>query len=157
MYINIVPNKWNRFKPLIKYIFRIVIVVGPVESVDKKQNPIDVGEAGSSQSGYRGLHPAWNRLLLWRDSGRLIHKLSTGKASFSSNPHIGDIQNGCPYLGAEIYIVQRILGDFSTANAIYPQIIATYPQFQTLKSGYGGFPYLLNIGCVLPKNSDFGK
>ena len=43
MYINIVPKKCHRYKHIIKYIFRIVIVVGPVDSVDKKQNPIHVG------------------------------------------------------------------------------------------------------------------
>jgi len=83
-------------------MFRIVIVVGPVESVDKKQTPIDVGDAASTRSGYRVFRPAWNRLCLWRDSGVLIHKLSTEKASFSSNPHIGDLQNHCPYLGVWI-------------------------------------------------------
>jgi hypothetical protein len=43
VYINIVPKKCHRYKHIIKYIFRIVIVVGLVDSVDKKQIPIDVG------------------------------------------------------------------------------------------------------------------
>jgi len=102
MYINIVPKKCHRYKHIIKYIFRIVIVVGPVDSVDKKQNPIHVGWSASSRSGCRALRPERNHLLLWRNLGRLIHKLSTGKASFSPNPHIGDFQNRCPHLGVWI-------------------------------------------------------
>jgi hypothetical protein len=90
-------------------------------------------------------------LLLWRDFGRLIHKLSTGKAYLSSNPHIGDSQNHCPYLGVWIYISRPYPWDFSTAKATYPQIIATYPHLRALKSSYKGFPCPLYIGGVLSK------
>jgi len=33
----------------------------------------------------------------------------------------------------------------STVKAIYPQIIATYPQISALETGSGGFPYPVNV------------
>jgi hypothetical protein len=39
--------------------------------------------------------------------------------------------------------------DFSTGNAVYPQIIASYPQLAYAKDGSGGIPCPLNVGWIL--------
>jgi len=77
---------------------------------------------------------------LWKESGRLIHELSVGKAPFSSNPHLGDFPKPHPYLGVRIYRHFQSTLDFSTVKATYPQIIASYPQNPVPEMRYGGFP-----------------
>jgi hypothetical protein len=73
-----------------------------VDGVDNSQTTIDVGWSWMSQAGCGTYFHSWNQPSLWRDAGVLIHKLSTGKAFFLSNPHLGDSHNLYPYVGAQI-------------------------------------------------------
>ena len=70
----------------------------------------------------------------------LSTELSTEKACFSSNPHLGEGQRRLPYMGGTTGGKFQPEADFSTASAVYPQIIASYPQLETPGDGYGGFP-----------------
>jgi hypothetical protein len=78
-------------------------------------------------------------LSLWRELGLLIHRFSTGKAIFSSNPHLGEGLKHCPYMGVQCGRYFQPVGDFSTVMPTYPQIIATYPQSGSFGSEYERF------------------
>jgi hypothetical protein len=54
--------------------------------------------------------------------------LSTSIAAFYLNPYLGRLIRPGPYMGVPISGDFRRGPDFSTPNAIYPQIIASYPQ-----------------------------
>ena len=55
----------------------------------------------------------------------------------------------CLYMGVSFLSWNGTNLHFSTAKASYPQIIATYPQFESPEGGYGGLPCPLNVGDVL--------
>jgi len=58
-------------------------------------------------------------------------------------------------MGVDLSGSQGLDREFSTANASYPQIIATYPQFESPESSYGGIPCPLNVGDVLSDLEEF--
>jgi hypothetical protein len=93
-----------------------------------------------SQAGCWAFSIKQNPASLWRESGELIHRLSTGKAVFSSNPHFGEGQNPCPYMGVRGIGHLVIASDFSTGDGTYPQIIASYPQLESFCRLHGGLP-----------------
>jgi hypothetical protein len=131
------------------YIKDSVIVVGGVDSVDRIETASYVGGDSATQTGYWAFWLRWALSSLWRESGQIINRFSTGKAVFSSIPHFGEEENSLPYLGVPGCPEFGLLGDLSTVNAIYPQIIATYPQLESPNDRYGGFPCPLNVGLVL--------
>jgi hypothetical protein len=125
----------------IKYIYlRIVIVVGDVDSVDRIKTALYVGWLSMTQAGYWAWSLVRLMLSLWRELVLLSHRLSTGKAIFSSNPHLGEGQKHCPYMGVQSGRYFEPDGDFSTVKPTYPQIIATYPQLESSNEEEGGLP-----------------
>jgi hypothetical protein len=127
----------------------IVVVVGGVDTVDRTESPRQVGSGRTSQAICWAFSVKQNPASLWRESRKLIHRLSTGNAVFSSNPHLGEGQNPCPYMGVLGTGHLVIKSDFSTGDGTYPQIIATYPQLESFCMCYGGLPCPLNVGEIL--------
>ena len=137
------------YKHINSICLSIVIVVGGVDSVDRNESPIQVGSSATTQPRCWAFSVKQKPASLWRESGKLIHRLSTGNAVFSSNPHLGEGQNHFPYMGVRGTGHLETRGDFSTGDGTYPQIIATYPQLESLCRGYGGLPCPLNVGAIL--------
>jgi hypothetical protein len=57
-----------------------------------------------------------------------IHGLIHKNGDFRPNPYLGRLAETRPYMGVSFPGDFLGLSDFSTPDATYPQIIATYPQ-----------------------------
>jgi hypothetical protein len=143
------------YKHINSICLSIVIVVGGVDSVDRTESSIQVGSSRMSQAICWAFSIKQNTASLWRESGKLIHRLSTGNAVFSSNPYLGERQNSCPYMGVRATGHFVIKSDFSTGDGTYPQIIASYPQLESFCRLYRGLPCPLNVGEILSKLGKF--
>jgi hypothetical protein len=77
----------------------IVVLVGGVDNVDRTESPIQVGCRGMTPPRYWTFSAKQKAASLWRESGILIHRLSTGSAFFSSHPHLGEAENPWLYMG----------------------------------------------------------
>jgi hypothetical protein len=120
-----------------------------VDSVDRIKTASDMGVPSRTQTVSWALCPEKRPQGLWTEWEYLSTGLSTEKALFSSNPHLGESQSRLPHMGGMRNVKFQPKADLSTVNAIYPQIIASYPQVEPPKDGYGGFPCPLDVGVAL--------
>jgi hypothetical protein len=107
---------------------RIVIVVGDVDIVDKPFYIPYVGRVSgfAPNVGLESVMGASSPC--GKNREKSIHKLSTEKDDFPSNPDIGFLWGYCLHMGVwKSRISQRKL-DFSTWTPTYPQIMGSYPQ-----------------------------
>jgi hypothetical protein len=110
-----------------------VIVVGTVDTVDISAETVYLDEVLCHPPGcwvwpVNGTRPPCGQM-----RGNPFTGLSTRKGAFRSNPYFGRLAGPRPYMGVLLSVSLPRLTDFSTPNAVYPQIIATYPQ----KNMYG--------------------
>jgi len=81
----------------------VVIVVGPVDSVDRLSNTQDVGYERLVTLGCWTGHRYQSQLFVWRDTGNFSTMLSTRKVVQTVNPHLGRVKRTCPYMGVPIF------------------------------------------------------
>jgi hypothetical protein len=74
------------------------------------------------------LVPVKEWISLWIDKANPSTGRSAKTGVFRSNPYLGMLAATRPYMGVPFLGDFLDLGDLSTPNPTYPQIIATYPQ-----------------------------
>ena len=74
---------------------------------------------------------------MWKESGKPIHILSTGKEHFPEYLYFDKLKKHPPYMGVTYRLKTVKLSDFSTSDTTYPQITVGYPQKTCLdRQGY---------------------
>jgi hypothetical protein len=127
----------------------IVIVVGDVDTVDKRREVLYIGRSAVQPSGCGAERRERNAFALWRESPILIPRLIHNTRLAEPNLHLGQQQHGTPYLGVRNWRVSQLVPDFSTNRGTYPQKSASYPQSACFFARNAGFPYPLNTGALL--------
>jgi hypothetical protein len=111
-----------------KYNIRIVIVVGTVDNVERRFKAVNMRQRFAFRPAYGTKTQAAPHPSLWKESGRPAHGVVDRKEGLPSNPHLGCCGCPHPYLGVGIAGHFQRYWDFSTAEGIYPQKSAGYPQ-----------------------------
>jgi hypothetical protein len=110
-----------------------VIVVGTVDNVDISAETVYLDGVLRISPGCWVWLVNRTRLPCGQIRGNPSTAFSTRKGVFRPNPYFGRLTGPRPYMGVQLSVNLSRRTDFSTPNAVYPQIIATYPQ----KNMYG--------------------